>query len=256
MLHTDIPILSDFNFAMSMNISGTLPNSVQTGENATLAGFQTIGHVPSSLGTILAGLGATSVSGEYDSFDVNAAIGGVNLPPAQPPMQIAETSPQLGAFVLTAPASPTNLTFQAKNSGTLTVSAASTISGTLSFTMVAGSSNVPFDCKGAATPIASTTVKDKPKPPTTPPANHSSSQPAPPGQNAPQPVGLANGTPTTVTSTPSGSGTATGTSTSAHPQLAKTGFSQTEQLSVGGGLLILVGAGLMYLARRREVGDA
>jgi len=254
-LHTNIPILSDFTFGMSMNISGTLPSSVPAGSDATLTGFQTVGHVPSSLGTILAGLGATSVSGEYDSFDVNAAIGGASLPPAHPPMGIAETSPQLGAFDLTAPASPTDLSFHASNSGTLTVSAAPAISGTLSFNMIAGSSTVPFDCQGAATPIASTTVKDKPKPPTTPPANHSSSQPAPPEQNAPQPIGLANGSPTTVTPSPSGSGSATGSSTASRPQLAKTG-SQTEQLGVGGGVLILVGAGLMYLARRHEVGDA
>ena len=42
----------------------------------------------------------------------------------------------------------------------------------------------------------------------------------------------------------------------AHPQLANTGFSQTAQLSVGGGLLILVGGGLMLAAWRREPHDA
>jgi hypothetical protein len=255
-LHTDIPVLSGLPFSMPMDISGTLPNSVQQGDDVTLAGFQTVGHVQGSLPTILATLGATSVSGSYNSFDINASIGDASLPPAQPSMPIAETTPSGGAFDMVAPATPTDLTFHASNSGTLTVTAAANISGTLTFDSLTGSNTVPFDCTGVATPIASTTVKDKPKPPPSTPPGHSSSHPTPPGQDESQPAGLSNGSPSSIAPTPTPSATASGTSAHSHPQLAKTGFSQAAQLSVGGALLILVGGGLMFAAWRREPHDA
>jgi LPXTG-motif cell wall-anchored protein len=255
-----------YGATMTANIAGGVDGSVQVGDSVTLQGFQTVGHVTWTQAPPLSNLLITSISGHYSTFRVDAQSG--NGGPTQhvdASMDIGSTTPSSGGFDLIAPTSPNGLSgFTASQAGPLTFGAGNSVVGTLQvqtlISGVTGDQSWSITCdrtsSSSSSVIATTTVKDKPKPPTTPPANHSSSQPEPPGQNAPQPVGLANGTPTTVTPTPSGSGTATAASTSAHPQLAKTGFSQTEQLSVGGGLLVLVGAGLMYLARRREVGDA
>ena len=254
-----------YGATMTANIAGGVNGSVQVGDSVTLQGFQTVGHVSWTQAPPLSNALITSISGHYSRFQVDAQSG--NGGPTQhvdASMDIGTTTPSSGGFDLIAPASPNGLSgFTASQAGPLTFGAGSTVAGTLQvqtlISGVTGDQSWSITCGRTSSPsssvIATTTVKDKPKPPTTPPANHSSSQPAPPGQNAPQPVGLANGTPTSVTPSPSGSGSATGSSTASRPQLAKTG-SQAVQLGVGGGVLILVGAGLMYLARRREVRDA
>ena len=254
--------LGDVAFSMPMEIKGDLPGSVQQGDNATLNGFQTIGHVPSSIATVLLGLGATSVSGSYDSFDIDAAIGDVNLPPAHPQMDIASVpvAPLLGSFDMISPPSSTAVTFLASQPGTLTISAPDKISGTLVYTLaLGGTDNIPFDCQGAVTTIASTTIKTKPTPPThptSPPASH-----APPGHStsatpstSSEPGGLSglgsSETPTatgTATFTPTSSGRASSTAAT----LPRTGASNALPLTVGGGLLVLVGTGLLYTSKRR-----
>lgn len=261
-------VLGDVNFAMTMDIQGELPGSVQEGDDATLSGFQTIGQVPASLATALIGLGATTVSGSYDSFEVDASIGDASLPPAHPSMDINPVSVPLvpGPIELDAPASPTDLTFPAAQPGTLQVSAPSNFTGTLVFDkVITGPQSVPFDCQGAALPIASTTVTEKPAPPTTPSSpttppgggHPSGGHSSPPSQHdASQPAGLSNGNPSSVAPTQTTSSvSATSTSRASNPQLAKTG-SAAVQMGIGGAALILVGGGLMFAARRRrEVGD-
>jgi LPXTG-motif cell wall-anchored protein len=245
---------------MTASIAGGVNGPVQVGDSVTLQGFQTVGHLSWTQAPPLSNLLITSISGHYSTFRVDAQSG--NGGPTQhvdASMDIGSTTPNSGGFDLIAPPSPNGLSgFTASQAGPLTFGAGNSVVGTLQvqtlISGVTGDQSWSITCDRTSSPsssvIATTTVRDKPNPPT----GHSLSPSAPPEQNAPQPVGLANGTPTTVPSTPSG--TATGRSTSARPQLAKTGFSATEQLSVGGGLLILVGAGLMYLARRRAVGDA
>lgn len=247
-----------FGATMTANIAGGVNGSVQVGDPVTLAGFQTIGHVSWTQAPPLIYSLVTSISGHYAAFRVDAQSGDAG--PSQhvdASMDIGSTTPNANGFDLVAPESPNGLSgFTASQAGQLTFAAGSSVSGTLEVQTltsgVTGSQSWSITCArtsgSADSVIATTTVKDKPKPPTTPPATHST----PPDQDASQPAGLSNGSPSTVAPT----GSAAAQSTSTHPQLAKTGFSQTEQLGVGGGLLVLVGAGLMFAARRREAGDA
>ena len=238
------------DFDAAVDFTGSAPAAAQVGDAVQLDGVSVTVHVP-LVPALLDTLGARTINGTLSPIEVEAGTSDVDQQTERTSASIVQVSgPVLGPFDLTA--SPGTVSgFTANKPGTMTFGAGATLNGTLDVEdLTGGHRQLVLTCSrtGAAATIATVAVKDKPKPPTTPPATHST----PPDQDASQPAGLSNGSPSTVAPT----GSAAAQSTSTHPQLAKTGFSQTEQLGVGGGLLILVGAGLMFVARRREAGDA
>lgn len=243
---------------MTANIAGGVSGQVHVGDRVTLSGFQTLADVTGPITSDPGYLLATSISGHYDSFPVNAQVGDVGrTQTVSSSMDISPTSPTSSGFTLSSPASPMSVSgFTADQVGTMTFTAGATVSGNLSVEMLTGTQQWPFTCHtGDTSSIASTNVIAKPSHPSSPTAPPSTTPPTH-GASAPPSLGNARPTPTTSSSTSAAVGTSnTNRATAQRPQLANTGFSQTEDLTIGGGLLVLVGVGLMYAARRRSVTD-
>lgn len=258
-----VPVRHSVEADMTANIAGGVSGQVHVGDPVTLSGFQTLANVAGPITSDPGYLLATSISGHYDSFPVTAQVGDVGRPQTvSSSMDISPTTPSSSGFTLSSPASPMSVSgFTADEVGTMTFTAGATVSGNLSVEMPTGTQQWPITCHtGDTSSIASTNVIAKPS---SPPPSHPSSPTAPPsgtppthGASAPPSLGNADPSPTTSSSTTAPMGTSnTNRTTAQRPQLADTGFSQTEDLTIGGGVLVLLGAGLMYAARRRGVTD-
>jgi LPXTG-motif cell wall-anchored protein len=231
---------------MSANIAGGVSGPVHVGDSVTLSGFQTLANVSGDILNSPGYLLATSISGHYGEYDIRSQVGdaGQSHTVSPPGMDIASTTPASTGFTLTSPQAPMAVAgFPADQVGTMTFSAGAVVSGTLDAQMPLGAQQWPILCHpGDTKTIATVTVSEKPKPPTSPPSHPSSG-------HSSAPAGLSNPSPNNeITATP----TSTRTPTAQHPQLAATGASHNIELLLSGGLLILVGTGLMYAARRRD----
>lgn len=267
-----LPISENDEADMSLNIAGGVSGLVEVGDAVTLTGFQTLGNVSGNITSSPGYQLATSITGHYDAFPVVAELGGKQQTVA-PGIDISQTTPSDTGFTVQSPQAPMDVTgFTADQPGTMTFAPGATVTGSFSVDMPTGTQQWPFTCHtGDTSQIASVQVKAKPAPPTSPPPSHGSPPPShgsqPPShgsqsgqQDLSQPAGLSNGSPSAdpsssgnSTTTPTGS--VSNTRSTAQPQLANSGFPQALELTVGGGLLVLVGAGLMFAARRRGVTD-
>ena len=249
-------------FDTTVDFTGSAPASAQVGDSLELDNVSVTIHVP--LLASLQTLAAQSINGTLSPIEVDATTGDVGGQTERTDASIAQVDgPIIGPFDITA--SPGSVTgFTAEQPGMMTFGAGMNLDGALDVeTVLGGHEQLVLTCSrsGAAATIASTNVTAKPS---TPPPSHPSSPSSPPssstppGHNASAPESLSNGSPSSETSsTSAAAGTSnTNRSTAQHPQLANTGFSQAEDLTIGGGLLVLVGGGLMYAARRRSVTDS
>ncbi|HEY3717612.1 MAG TPA: hypothetical protein VGL39_24060 [Jatrophihabitantaceae bacterium] len=237
---------------MDVDIAGGVSGPVHVGDQVVLSGFQTVAHVSGALLASIAAVDATSISGHYDSFRVDARVGDAGqVQSATASMDISSSTPSVGGFDLIAPPGAIGLSgFTADRTGTMTFTAGTTASGTLDVqTRLGATQHWPFTCTRTsdASVIATATVSQKPKPPSSPPPSKTTT----PGRAASAPAALSNASPSSETAT--GSSSSVNQRTAQHPQLARTGASYVGELTLGGGLLILAGAGLMYTARRRDV---
>lgn len=251
---------------VTVDVSGSLPASVQVGDKPSLSGFQVKVTVPEDTAAALRTLLITSIDGSFTDFPVAAFSGGgegaagAANPGADGKMTIGTTSiPAEGGFTFTSPASAITLgPFDAARPGNLAVRV-NEFRVALNLNL-AGAAPIPanFTCTGDPIQVASVNVKEKPTPPT--PTGKPSTNPQgpenpgkPSDDNSPEP----SGGPTT---TPGGTGNDNSNDTTtppqARPELANTGMPYTIPMTATGSALVLLGAGMVVLSRRRAMAAA
>jgi LPXTG-motif cell wall-anchored protein len=258
------------SFDMSVSVTGSPTQGAHVGDQVSLNDFQLIGQVSDApVAGALAGISTGPMSGAADfSVDGGFEVGSPQNVPLN--IDMSSTPPTTGGFTLTTPASPIEVSgFTADQAGTMSFTAGDSLSATLSAQTVSGVQQFPLSCSRSSgvseSVIATTEVAAPTTPPTTPPSTSPTPHTPPAHSAAPSPgagspsstttasaqEGLSNLSPNDSPSAGGSDPTGTGPGSTSSATLPSTGTSNALPLTVGGAALVLVGAGLLYVARRR-----